>query len=480
MQVYADRLQFWDFLVSAAAVFFSYLINVHDLESLHAKAIAAGTLTLILNPVALAISMICLYWFFFLVFRSNRSNLAGTGIDEYLLVTKVSIAVLLTLSFMALAFKLDVSRLFVFEAIVGGTLLLVWHRWMGRQWLLRQRAKGTFSRRVALVGPPARVIDIAKRLAKNHTDGYQPVLAVLHGDSITAEVQRACAELGMEVVVYEEAGRQLIEGFDLDTLVVIGGDKIDANSIKRIGWSIEGSKVEMVVAPGLIDIASPRINARAVAGMQLLHIDTPSFDGLQYFVKRSMDIVISGLGILLALPIILVTSVAIWAEDRGPALFFQERAGWHGKTFKMIKFRSMRVGSEALHAQMMADANTSPNSVMYKNPTDPRVTKVGRFIRKWSIDEIPQLFNVLIGHMSMVGPRPPLLSEVEVYGAADTRRLLVKPGITGLWQTSGRANLDWDETVRLDLDYVENWNPAMDVFLIIKTIKSVLSRGGAF
>ena len=131
-------------------------------------------------------------------------------------------------------------------------------------------------------------------------------------------------------------------------------------------------------------------------------------------------------------------------------------------------------------AQMMADANTSPNSVMYKNPTDPRVTKVGRFIRKWSIDEIPQLFNVLIGHMSMVGPRPPLLSEVEVYGAADTRRLLVKPGITGLWQTSGRANLDWDETVRLDLDYVENWNPAMDVFLIIKTIKSVLSRGGAF
>jgi exopolysaccharide biosynthesis polyprenyl glycosylphosphotransferase len=480
MQIFADRLQFWDCVVSAAAVFFAYLVNVGDLETLHAQAVARGDLVLILNPIALAITIITFYWFYFLIFRSNRSNLAGTGVDEYLMVTKVSVAVVLTLSFMALAFKLDVSRLFVFEAITIATLLLIWHRWMGRQWLLRKRAQGIFSRRVSLVGPPNRVLDTVLRLIDHPRDGYLPVAAVIYKDALTDSYRSKFQELGLAVINYEEAGRDLIDGLDLDTVIVIGGEKVDANSIKRISWSLEGTKVEMVVSPGLIDIAAPRINATQVAGMQLLHIDMPTFDGLQFFVKRTMDLILSVTGIIFASPIFLVTSIAVWLEDRGPVLFFQERAGLKGKTFKMIKFRSMSVGAHEQHDQMMAEANTSPNSVMYKNPNDPRVTKVGRFIRKWSIDELPQLFNVFSGDMSMVGPRPPLLSEVAVYGTSDTRRLLVKPGITGLWQTSGRANLDWEATVRLDLDYVENWNPAMDVFLILKTLKAVINRGGAY
>ena len=480
MQIFADRLQFWDFVVSAAAVFFAYLLNVGDLEAIHAEAVARGDLVLILNPVALAITIIAFYWFFFLVFRSNRTNIAGTGVDEYLLVTRISLSVVLSLSLMALAFKLDVSRLFVFEAIAIATILLIWHRWMGRQWLLRKRSKGTYSRRVALVGPPTRVIETAKRLKSHPFDGYLPVAAIVHRDELNDGLRAELRQLEITLVNYDEANRELADSYDLDTVIVIGGEKIDANSIKRISWSLEGTKVEMVVSPGLIDIAAPRINATQVAGMQLLHIDMPSFDGLQFFVKRTMDLILSVTGMIIASPIFLVTAIAVWLEDRGPVLFVQERAGLKGKTFKMIKFRSMRVGAHEQHDQMMAEANTSPNLVMYKNPNDPRVTKVGRFIRKWSIDELPQLFNVLIGDMSMVGPRPPLLSEVAVYGTSDTRRLLVKPGITGLWQTSGRANLDWEATVRLDLDYVENWNPAMDVFLILKTIKAVIHRGGAY
>jgi len=190
--------------------------------------------------------------------------------------------------------------------------------------------------------------------------------------------------------------------------------------------------------------------------------------------------VFATVALILLSPIFIVTALAVWLGDRGPVFFMQERVGKDGKTFKMIKFRSMIAEADSLHSAMRAKAVNPVNSKMFKDPNDPRLTRVGRFIRKWSIDELPQIFNVFNGTMSIVGPRPPLASEVAEYEAHVHRRLLVKPGITGLWQVSGRSLLSWDETVSLDLFYVENWSIIGDTFIILKTFSAVLTQRGAF
>jgi exopolysaccharide biosynthesis polyprenyl glycosylphosphotransferase len=263
-----------------------------------------------------------------------------------------------------------------------------------------------------------------------------------------------------------------------DTVVLTAWSDVGEEDLRRMSWDLEGSGVQLLVAPRLAEVATPRLRIRTVGGMPLLCVAEPEFTGSRRAVKTVLDYALAAVGLLLLAPVMLGVAVAVKVGSPGPALFRQERVGRHGKTFVMHKFRSMYVDAEQRLAQLShLDEGGGP---LFKVRDDPRVTPVGRFIRRYSLDELPQLFDVLRGRMSVVGPRPPLPGEVARYEDDVRRRLLVKPGLTGLWQVSGRSDLSWQESVRLDLSYVENWVLGLDLSIILRTVSAVLARRGAY
>jgi exopolysaccharide biosynthesis polyprenyl glycosylphosphotransferase len=229
-----------------------------------------------------------------------------------------------------------------------------------------------------------------------------------------------------------------------------------------------------------MDIGGPRIHTRPVAGLPLIHVETPRYEGSVLFAKRAFDIIASGIFIVLLSPLLLAIALIVRLSSPGPVLFRQPRVGLNGSEFRMFKFRSMVTDAESRLAKLEDTQRAAGNTVMFKMKDDPRVTPVGKFIRRFSIDELPQLFNVFAGTMSLVGPRPPLQREVDLYENHVHRRFLVKPGITGLWQVSGRSDLSWEDTVRLDLYYVENWSITGDLVILWRTIKAVIESDGAY
>jgi exopolysaccharide biosynthesis polyprenyl glycosylphosphotransferase len=248
--------------------------------------------------------------------------------------------------------------------------------------------------------------------------------------------------------------------------------------LRDLAWELEKTDTDLCVAPALLDVAGPRTTIRPVAGLPLLHVDHPEFTGARRVIKAIFDRLIAAAALLLATPLLVFVALAIMAADGGPALFRQTRVGQDGQPFTVYKFRTMVLGAEERRAQL-AKQNEC-DGVLFKIRNDPRITRVGRWLRRWSLDELPQLFNVLLGNMSLVGPRPALPDEAQRYAAHVRRRLMVKPGITGLWQVNGRANLSWDESVRLDLRYVENWSLVLDLQILWKTLSAVIGRSGAY
>ncbi|MGI8686592.1 MAG: exopolysaccharide biosynthesis polyprenyl glycosylphosphotransferase, partial [Acidimicrobiales bacterium] len=244
------------------------------------------------------------------------------------------------------------------------------------------------------------------------------------------------------------------------------------------GWDLEGTGVDLLVVPSLVDVAGPRISVRPVAGLPLLHVEEPELGGGARLVKHLVERVAAAVLLVLLLPLLVAVGLAVRCTSRGPALFAQQRVGKHGRRFTLYKFRTMRRSAEAELVDL-ADANEH-DGPLFKIRDDPRRTRLGRALRRVSIDEVPQLWNVVVGQMSIVGPRPPLPCEVEGYSDEARRRLLVKPGLTGLWQVSGRADLPWAEAVRLDLYYVENWSPALDLVILAKTLTAVVRGRGAY
>jgi len=226
-------------------------------------------------------------------------------------------------------------------------------------------------------------------------------------------------------------------------------------------------------------VAGPRIHIRPVAGLPFLHVEEPELSGGRRLLKGAFDRAVACTTLLLLLPMMVGLGLAVRLNTAGPVLFRQARCGRGGRPFTMYKYRSMRVGAEA-QLQMLLSENEHAEGLLFKIRRDPRVTAVGRWLRRYSLDELPQLLNVAKGDMSLVGPRPPLPSEVARYDGEVHRRLLVKPGLTGLWQVSGRSDLTWEESVRLDLEYVENWSLAMDFMILWKTAFAVMRADGAY
>jgi exopolysaccharide biosynthesis polyprenyl glycosylphosphotransferase len=248
--------------------------------------------------------------------------------------------------------------------------------------------------------------------------------------------------------------------------------------LRKLSWHLECSGIDLLVTPGLIEVAGPRLHIRPFVGLPLLAIEEPVFSGWKRVLKGALDRVGAALAIVLVAPVLLAIALAVKVSSPGPVLYRQERVGAYGRRYTLYKFRSMVDGADAKLAELLEQ--NEGNGLLFKMRRDPRVTAVGRVLRRFSLDELPQLFNVVGGTMSLVGPRPPLPSEVERYDTSIRRRLLVKPGLTGLWQISGRSDLSWEESVRLDLRYVENWSLALDLLILWKTASAVLRSRGAY
>lgn len=427
--------------------------------------------------------VIVVLWTWGLGLNDSRTHrVLGVGFAEYLRVVSASFRLFGTVAIVAFLLKADVARGYVLLSLPIGLFLLLGTRFLWRNWLLRNRAAGRFSARTLLVGTATSVANMARELQAAKGSGFSAIGACVPRSELTdadseAAVQGTVQGTDVPVLGTIDEVLAVMDETGADTVVIASAEELPASQVKRISWALEAGRQHLVLAPSIMDIAGPRMHIRPVAGLPLIHVETPTFSKGQRFLKRSIDLFCSSLAIILLSPLLLVLSVLVRTTSPGPALFFQERVGRHGRPFRMIKFRSMVPDAEKQLEALRERQAELGNEVLFKLRDDPRITKVGRIMRRFSLDELPQLFNVFIGSMSLIGPRPPLRGEVEKYAEHVHRRFLMKPGITGSWQVGGRSTLSWEESVRLDLSYVENWSLASDLLILFKTIKVVLLPG---
>jgi exopolysaccharide biosynthesis polyprenyl glycosylphosphotransferase len=417
-------------------------------------------------------------WMGVLSWSDSRSyRVIGTGASEYMRVADSSLRLFGGIAIVAFLSRTEVARGFLLISLPLGILVLLFTRWLWRQWLIAQRASGAFSARVLLVGSVASVTQIARELQRNPSAGYHVVGACTPSGTVAGTVPGTEIPMMGSVNAIERA----MELTGADTVAVTSTDELPPDKVKQISWNLQAGKQHLVLAPSIVDIAGPRLHTRPVAGLPLIHIETPRFSKGQLFLKRFVDLSATIVGVIVLSPLLAFLAMTIGLSSDGPVLFRQTRIGRGGREFTMLKFRSMVTNAEELLETLQRDREAhgidSGNEVLFKMKNDPRVTPIGRIMRKYSLDELPQLFNVIGGSMSLVGPRPPLPSEVAKYATHVHRRFLVKPGITGLWQVSGRSTLSWEETVRLDLSYVENWSLLGDIAILAKTAKAAVAPG---
>lgn len=395
---------------------------------------------------------------------------AGAGTEEYRAVAGATLWTFAALAITSYALRLPLARRFVLVTLPCGLFGLLLVHWLSRQWLTVRRGRGDLMQRVLVAGDRARLRRLVETMADNPAAGYRVVAACTDGEDPIE---------GVPVVGSEADTARLAKQLGVDAVAVSASLRATSPSLRQLAWSLEGTAIDLIVVPGLTDIAGPRVRTRPVAGMALLHVEAPTFSGHRLVAKTLLDKVGAGILVVALAPLLLLIGLAVRLSDGGPALFRQERVGRGGEPFHMIKFRTMVVDAEARRRELDGrdDVDRGP---LFKLPADPRVTPLGSVLRRTSLDELPQLFNVLGGSMSLVGPRPPLPSEVAQYSADVRRRLLVKPGMTGLWQVSGRSNLTWDESVRFDLYYVENWSVLGDLVILFRTVKAVVRGTGAY
>lgn len=416
-------------------------------------------------------------WMLMLHLYGTRDHrVLGTGPEEYKLIINASVRVFALVALGAYLFQVDVARGYILIALPFGVLALLLWRWLWRQWLGAQRRRGRFSSTVLLVGSERTASHIAQELGIRAEAGYRVVGACVPAGTDAERLP------GTDIPVLGdfEALHVALARTGADTVVITSSDELPPERIRKLSWSLEPGRQHLVMAPSLIDIGGPRIHTRPVTGLPLIHVETPRYEGRKLFTKRAFDVVASSLIILMLSPFLIITALLVRFGSAGPILFRQERVGINGRHFEMLKFRSMVPNADKLLVDLQKQDLSEGNGVMFKMKNDPRVTRVGGFLRRFSLDELPQLFNVFRGSMSLVGPRPPLEREVHEYEHDVHRRFLVKPGITGLWQVSGRSNLSWSDTVRLDLYYVENWSITGDLVILWRTAKAVVASEGAY
>ncbi|HET7530946.1 MAG TPA: sugar transferase [Mycobacteriales bacterium] len=395
------------------------------------------------------------------------------GVEEIKRVFNSSVRLVAAVALASYGAKLSLSRGFVVVALLLGTALLAVGRHVGHVALRRLRSHGRMQSRLLVVGDKQRVEDLVAQAKREPDAGFEIVGACTPLGNPGTEVA------GVPIVGTLSGIFDAISTCNIDTVAVTASPAITPRALRRLSWELEGTGVGLLVAPGLTDVAGPRIHIRPVGTrLPLLHVEEPEFTGARKVLKEAQDRILATLAMLLLSPLLLLLALAIRLDSRGPALFRQLRVGRGGEEFCVYKFRSMHVDAEERLASLAGLNET--DGLLFKMKDDPRVTRIGRLLRRYSLDELPQLLNVVHGDMALVGPRPPLPREVANYATDVHRRLLVKPGITGLWQVSGRSDLSWEDSVRLDLYYVENWSLALDLQILWKTVFAVVASRGAY
>ena len=396
----------------------------------------------------------------------------GTGSDEYRRVLNAGVSLTAAVAIFSFAVNLQLSRAYVVIALPSLTLFDLLARFALRKRLHWQRACGKCLHNVVAVGHELAVADLVTELGRDKYHGLTVIGACVVRPGECDEVVGVPVYGGLDDIT------AAVTAFGADTVAITACPEMDGVRLRSLAWELEKAGTDLVVSPALLDVAGPRTTIRPTAGLTLLHVDHPQLAGFRLVLKSLFDRCAAAAALVMLAPVMAVLAATVWLHDRGPALFTQIRVGKDGHSFRMYKFRTMVVDAERRRAELLASNDN--DGVLFKLRKDPRVTAVGALLRRLSLDELPQLYNVFLGHMSLVGPRPALPDEAAVYAEHVRRRLVVKPGLTGLWQVSGRSDLSWEESVRLDLRYVENWSFALDLQIIWKTIWVLVRRSGAY
>ena len=458
-----------------------YVRAARALDAGSAGLAALGAVTLrfghapglyLLLPVLLPLAWIGAAW----TYRTYEHRFIGDGQEEYRRLLRAGMLLFTAVGVSSYILSAHVSRTIAMISVPCTLVGSLAGRRVLRTLLRRARGDGRGLHRVLVVGRPdaaVGMIDSLRRTEASYHHGLVPVGVCLPASDLTPSHLRDVPVVGTP--------EDVIAGIDIaraDSVAIVSHPDLSGHALRQLSWALEERDVELLVSPGIVEVAGPRLSIRPMAGLSLLHLERPVFTGVRRIVKQAFDSVLAALLLLALSPLMLALTVLIRATSRGPALFRQTRVGTNGRLFTVYKFRSMVVDAEARLAAL-ADQDEG-NGVLFKMRSDPRVTPIGALLRRYSLDELPQLINVLRGTMSLVGPRPPLPTEVAGYSSDEVRRLRVKPGMTGLWQVSGRSDLTWEESLRLDLRYVDNWSMWLDLSILWRTIRAVTQGSGAY
>jgi exopolysaccharide biosynthesis polyprenyl glycosylphosphotransferase len=463
---YVRRILVIDALIGVVAATVGY-VGRFGADTLPAGASVASLWIALLLPAV---------WVMAMVFaRTYEQRFLWVGPEEFRRVFGAAVGLLATVATVSWAFKLEVARGLIVLALPLATMLTLLHRYAERAWLHRRRNDGRFQQTMVIVGHRSGVQALHEQIRRSAYHGYQVVGCCLPPDEYGGGPVTAFD--GLPVLGDLESVADVVLAHEIDAVAVLPSRELEGPALRKLGWDLEKTEAELLLAPAVTEIVGPRVNIRPLCGLPLLHMERPELRGVRRLTKETLDRSLAVAGLFLLTPALLMIALAVRLSSRGPVLFRQERVGRDGRRFQMLKFRSMVDGAHSLTTLV---AENDGNGVLFKLREDPRVTPVGKVLRRFSLDELPQLFNVVRGEMSLVGPRPPLPSEVEQYGEDMHRRFLVKPGLTGLWQVSGRSNLSWDDSVRIDVRYVENWSLAFDFMILWKTLGAVFRGSGAY
>jgi exopolysaccharide biosynthesis polyprenyl glycosylphosphotransferase len=467
---YAARLALTDIVVVCGAVMLAQYVRFGSTPT------SPGSMNHYVTAYSL---LIAIMWLSALAgFHSRSPRIIGTGVEEYRRVVAASFATFGAIAIAELLVKLEISRGYLAVALPAGTVGLVLSRWIWREYVARQRIEGEYRTGVLAIGERDAVAHLTAELTNNPKDGYHVVGVCIPGYGAPRGEYLNVDGREVPIIGGEAYALQAIRTCGADTVAIADTGKFGVQRIRRLIWELEPMGVDLVVSPGVTDVALSRLVVRPISGLPLLYIEKPQYRGAKRFKKRAFDFCFAVVALTATLPVLVVTAILIKISSKGPVFYCSERIGIDGRPFSMLKFRTMIEGADQQLDSLLA--NNESDGLLFKIREDPRVTPIGRVLRRFSIDELPQFINVLRQDMSVVGPRPPLRREVEGYDCDVQRRLLVKPGVTGLWQVSGRSDLPWDKAVRLDLSYVDNWSMLGDIAIIAKTMRAVVQRKGAY
>ena len=439
-----------------------------------AVAVRFGTTpgSYLLLPVVLPLAWLSAVW----LYRAYEHRYLGEGPEEFQRLLRAGLLLFTAVAVLSYTLNGDFSRTIAMISVPATILGSMLSRWLLRRHLQRERAAGHGLHRTLVVGrsdAAISLIDSLRTTARSFHHGLVPVGVCLSPENVTSSHVHDVPVLGTPADVLAA-----IDLTGADLVAVVSHPDLSGHALRRLSWALEARGVELLVSPGIVEVAGPRLSIRPVAGLSLLHLERPVLRGSRRVLKVAFDYLLATTLLALLTPVLLILAALVRSTSRGPALFRQIRVGTGGQEFTVYKFRSMVQDAETRLSELAEQSEG--NGVLFKLRADPRVTRVGALLRRYSLDELPQLLNVLRGNMSLVGPRPPLPSEVAGYSTDEVRRLRVRPGMTGLWQVSGRSDLTWEESLRLDLRYVDNWSLTLDLSILWRTVRAVAQGSGAY